>query len=61
MLVAVRPPRSGIARLGLPTAIIIARGIPFLESDLGILELDILVDFPYMIFPIELAWLQQKK
>ena len=57
MLVAVRPPRSGIARiLGLPTAIIIAKGIVL--SFLGILELDILVDFPYMIFPIELAWLQ---
>ncbi len=60
MLVAVRPPRVGIA-LGLPTAIIIARGIPFLESDLGILELDILGILPYMVFPIELAWLQQKK
>jgi len=57
MLVAVRPPRVGIA-LGLPTAIIIDKGIPFLESDLGILGLDILGDFPYMVFPIELAWLQ---
>ena len=57
MLVAVRPPRSGIARiLGLPTAIIIAKGIVL--SFLGILELDILVDFPYMIFPIELILLQ---
>jgi len=51
MLVAVRPPRSGIARiLGLPTAIIIVKGIPFLESAFGIFEPDSL-DFPYiMIF-----------
>ena len=60
MLVAMRPPRVGIA-LGLPTAIIMDKGIPFLESFLAVLGLDILGDFPYMIFPIELAWLQQKK
>jgi hypothetical protein len=47
--------------LGLPTAIIMDKGIPFLESFLAALGLDILGDFPYMIFPIELAWLQQKK
>jgi hypothetical protein len=32
-----------------------------LESDLGILELDILGILPYIIFPIELVWLQQKR
>jgi len=62
MLVAVRPPRSGIGRiLGLPTAIIIAKGIPLEDSFLAVLELDILGILPYIIFPIELAWLQQKK
>jgi len=60
MLVAVRPPRSGMA-LGLPTAIIMDKGIPFLESFLAALGLDILGIFPYMVFPIELAWLQQKR
>jgi hypothetical protein len=47
--------------LGLPTAIIMDKGIPFLESFLAALGLDILGILPYMVFPIELAWLQQKK
>jgi len=48
MLVAVRLPRTGID-LGLPTATMMATGIPL--AFLGALELVIFGDFPYMISP----------